>query len=137
MERSVLTLFVATALIASVSSCGVMAGCPESVDQAISGDFPGVGEDSFVAVGQVARFVASPDQESRGYDLDVRRMFSGTASGEGSFLSVPEEVPGIEPGDAVLVIAEPGENSRVIVAGSCTPLRFIGDQELVRWTGDR
>ena len=130
-RRSHLIPLLAVPLLASASSCGLLPECPETVEQAASGSY------GFVAVGRVARFVASPDSDHRGYDLDIRRTLSGSASGEATFLRVPEEVPGVERGKAVLIVAEPGPNPRTIIAGECQPLRTIGDDELLRWAGDR
>jgi len=37
-------------------------------------------------------------------------------------------------GQAVLIVAEPGSNERVVAPGACMPLRAISEAELVRWT---
>jgi hypothetical protein len=116
------------------SSCGGRASCPETVDQAVSGEFASVTE-RYVAVGRIARFVDPADPENRGYDLDVRRRLSGSVSADGTFLEVMDQLPGLTQGQAVLIVAEPGSNARVIVPGACTPLRAISDAELARWTG--
>lgn len=122
-------------LVVLGSFCGLGPRCPETVDQAISGDFSSITDRSFVAVGRVARFVDAAHPESRGYDLDVRRGLSGNPSAEGTFLRISDQLPGMAQGQAVLILAEPGPNKRVIVPGACAPLHTITDAELVRWTG--
>ena len=116
------------------SSCGWWPSCPETVDQAVSGSFPSITERSFVAVGRIARFVDTADSGSRGYDLDVRRKLSGAPSADGTFLRISDQLPGMTQGQAVLIVAEPGSNERVVAPGACMPLRAISEAELVRWT---
>ena len=112
------------------SSCGWWPSCPETVD----GSFPSITERSFVAVGRIARFVDTADSGSRGYDLDVRRKLSGAPSADGTFLRISDQLPGMTQGQAVLIVAEPGSNERVVAPGACMPLRAISEAELVRWT---
>ena len=128
-RTSRLITLLAVSFLASAPSCGLIPDCPETVEEAIGGDF------GFVAVGRVARFVASPDPDFRGYDLDIRHTFSGSASTEGTFLRMSDEVPQVERAQAVLIIAESGPNPRTLIAGDCVPLRAISDDEFVRWTG--
>lgn len=134
LVKRALTMIAVLSFVVGGSSCGWRASCPETVDQAVSGDFASVSERSFVAVGRIARFVDAADPEKRGYDLDVRRRLSGSVSADGTFLQVRDELPGVTQGQAVLVVAEPGSNAQVIVPGACTPLRAIPDAELARWT---
>jgi hypothetical protein len=108
--------------------------CPQTLDQARSGDFPAITHEKVVAVGRVARYVGSSSPDSRGYDLDIRRTFSGTLPTDAIVLRVTEESPGLMPGQAVLLVAEPGPNGRVGIPGACVPLRPIDDAELLRWT---
>ena len=135
LAKRALTMIAALSIGVGGSSCGWRASCPETVDQAVSGDFASVTDRSFVAVGRIARFVGAADPENRGYDLDVRRRLSGSVSADGTFLQVMDRLPGLTQGKAVLIVAEPGSNARVIVPGACTPLRAISDAELARWTG--
>lgn len=123
----------ALCLAATLPACRPF-GCPQTVDQAASGDFGASDESSFVAVGRVARFVASPDALSRGYDLEVRRVFIGRDSGEPLFLRVGAESPDVRQGDAVLIVAEAGSSEHVVEPGLCAPLRVIGEDEFDRWT---
>jgi hypothetical protein len=76
------------------------------------------------------RYVASPELDARGYDLDIERTIRGETSTGGTFLQTAGEVHGIRPGMSVIVVAEPGPNERVIVQGTCVPLRPIPDDQV-------
>jgi hypothetical protein len=42
-----------------------------------------------------------------------------------AFIYVPGELPGIQQGDPVLILADPAEDERTFAAGACPPLQVI------------
>ncbi|HEU5325654.1 MAG TPA: hypothetical protein VFV59_07210 [Candidatus Limnocylindria bacterium] len=94
-------------------------GCPNSVEAARAVT---LGDNAFVATGYVIRFVPSPDEAFRGYDLDVTRVFTGPAFRDVGFLRIEDEIAGMSQGDPVLVVAERTDKARVFVPGPCPPL---------------
>ncbi len=133
--RWVAITIAALGFVALTSSCGPVPRCPQSVDEALSGDFPAITDATVVAVGRAVRYVDASSPDSRGYDLDIRRTFSGSLTAENPFLRTANELPGVRPGQAVLIVAQPGPSTRVVVSGACDPLRPIDEAELVRWAG--
>jgi hypothetical protein len=125
--RSGRTLALA-AVVMTTAACESIPACPQTVQQAETGDFSAIGAETFVAIARVARFVPSPDPDARGYDLGIERTIRGETSFEGIFLRTASELPGIRPGQSVIVVAEPGPNERVIVQGTCVPLQPIPDE---------
>jgi hypothetical protein len=103
----------------------------------LSGDFSTITDVTVVAIGRAVRYVDASSRDSRGYDLDIRRTFSGSVSADNPnpFLRTANELPGVRPGQAVLIVAQPGPSTRVVVPGACDPLRPIDEAELVRWAG--
>jgi hypothetical protein len=122
----------ALAFVALTSSCSSASRCPQSVDQAVSGDFPVITDVTVVAIGRAVRYVDASSRDSRGYDLDIRRTFSGSLSANNPFLRTANELPGVLPGQAVLILAQPGPSTRVVVPGACDPLRPIDEAKLLR-----
>jgi hypothetical protein len=105
-------------------------GCPTSASDALSADYlETLGGDAVVAVGTVIRFVPAEASEFRGYDLDLRRSLTGDAE-PGSFLRLPTAVPGIDAGDAVVVVASQGEPVGVLEPTACVPLWKMTPEEL-------
>lgn len=101
--------------------------CPTTVEDALGSPF--VTDDTIVGVGYVARYVAAPRAVARGYDVDLRQVAAGDPAPDGVFVRAVEEAPGIGQGDRVLVMGEPGENDRVIVAGECPVLHPLPSGE--------
>ena len=95
------------------------AACPSSVEEASDMAFA---DDIFVGAGHVIRFVPSPDEAFRGYDLDISQMFTGSALRDVAFLRINEEIPGMSQGDAVLLVARRTDEPRVFTPGPCLPL---------------
>jgi len=134
-SRWVALTITGLAFVALTSSCSSAPRCPQSVDQALWGDFPTITDATVIAVGRAVRYVDASSRDSRGYDLDIRRTFSGSVSADNPFLRTANELPGVRPGQAVLIVAQPGPSTRVVVPGACDPLRPIDEAELVRWAG--
>jgi hypothetical protein len=113
---------VAMVLAVVAAGCGLMpSGCPTSVKEAE--DSAAIGADTMIFTGHVIRYVPAPEAPAaRGYDLNIVRWLIGRPDPEGVFLRVDEAVPGVAPGDPVLIVAEPGSRPNVIVAGPCPPL---------------
>jgi len=99
----------------------VAAPCPGSFEDAQATNFDA---GTFVGAGRVIRFVPSPDREYRGYDINITRPLTpGAPFMDVGFLRIDDPVPGIAPGDAVLLVAERAErNNRLFTPGSCVPL---------------
>lgn len=117
-------------LAAVAPGCEAAHVCPLTPDDVASGSFSGLGADTVVFTGHVIRYVDSPEPESRGYDVGVRRWLKGTASPQGTFLRVAREVAGIQGGQPVMIIGEPVGTGAVIEAGACVPLVPISDEEV-------
>ena len=101
--------------------------CPATFDEARLGDFDTVDEDTFVATGTVARFVNSPDPDSRGYDIAIARH-DGPGFVDGVVLvRVAERIAGIENGQPVLVLGERTDRRNLILRGACPALQPIED----------
>lgn len=103
--------------------------CPTAPGEVAAAEFSAIGDETIVAVGQVIRYVDSPELESRGYDIGNVRPLRGELSPHGVFLRVDHEVPGIRGGQPVMLIAEPGPRT-VVLPGVCVPLVPIGEDEL-------
>ncbi len=97
------------------------APCPSSFEEAQAGNFDA---STFVGAGYVIRFVPSPDREYRGYDINITHTLTpGAPFMDIGFLRIDDQVPGITPGDAVLLVAERTErNNRLFTPGPCVPL---------------
>lgn len=95
--------------------------CPRNFDEAQAGDFD---DSMFVGAGHVIRFVSSGDDDYRGYDINITRpLTSGAPFMDTGFLRIDNPVPGIAPGDPVLLVAERTEkNHRLFTPGPCVPL---------------
>lgn len=95
--------------------------CPSSVEEAQAGNFD---ESMFLGAGHVIRFVPSPDREYRGYDINITRPLTpGAPFMDVGFLRIDDPLPGIAPGDPVLLVAERTErNHRLFTPGPCVPL---------------
>ncbi|HEX2766138.1 MAG TPA: hypothetical protein VHR55_05845 [Candidatus Limnocylindria bacterium] len=95
--------------------------CPSSFEEAQAGSFD---ESMFVGAGHVIRFVPSPDREYRGYDINITRPLTpGAPFMDVGFLRIDDPLPGIAPGDAVLLVAARTErNHRLFTPGPCVPL---------------
>ncbi|HET8776712.1 MAG TPA: hypothetical protein VFN76_03525 [Candidatus Limnocylindria bacterium] len=93
--------------------------CPSSVEDATAMTFP---DDTFVGAGYVIRFVPSPDEAFRGYDLNITRTFTGRPFMDVRFLRIHDEIPGLSQGEPVLVVARRTENPRVFTPDACAPL---------------
>lgn len=100
------------------------APCPSSFEDAQAANFD---ESTFVGAGRVIRFVPSPDREYRGYDINITRPLTpGAPFMDVGFLRIDDPVPGIAPGDPVLLVAERTErNNRLFTPGPCVPLVVI------------
>lgn len=103
--------------------------CPSSFEEAQAGSFD---ESTFVGAGHVIRFVPSPEREFRGYDINITRPLTrGAPFMDVGFLRIDDPVPGIAPGDPVLLVAERTErNHRLFTPGSCVPLIGIPESFL-------
>lgn len=122
-------LVLSAALAALLTSCGSVRevwptdpgdiGCPNSVEV---GRAVTLGDDTFLAAGYVIRYVPSPDQAFRGYDLDITRTFTGRAFRDVAFLRIEDEIAGMSQGQPVLVVAKRTEKARVFSPGPCPPL---------------
>jgi len=128
-------LAVAAVMVALPTACATTPVCPETVEEAEDGTFSALGDDTYVAIGRVIRYVPSPVLDSRGYDLSIDRTLHGKASVGGTFLRVVNEIANIQAGQAVIVVAAPGSNQRFIVQGPCIPLILI--EEARSSTADR
>lgn len=95
--------------------------CPSSFEEAQAGNFD---ESMFVGAGHVIRFVPSRDREYRGYDINITRPLTpGAPFMDVGFLRIQDPVPGIAPGDTVLLVAERTErNNRLFTPSPCVPL---------------
>lgn len=111
--------------------CMLPGTCPTTPNEAATGEFTAIGDDTLILLGFAIRYVPSPQLESRGYDINVVSWVPGRGEPdpEGTFLRIANEVPGIEPGDAVMLVAEPGPGT-VVVPGVCVPLVPV-DEEAV------
>lgn len=100
--------------------------CPSSFEEAQAGNFDA---STFVGAGHVIRFVPSPDREYRGYDINITRPLTpGAPFMDVGFLRIDEPVPGITPGDPVLLVAERTErNNRLFTPNPCAPLVVISE----------
>jgi hypothetical protein len=119
-----LTLLTACADGLDLSSSEVTpaaAPCPSTFEEAQAGNFD---ESMFVGAGHVVRFVPSPDREYRGYDINITRPLTpGAPFMDVGFLRIDDPVPGIAPGDTVLLVAKRTErNHRLFTPGPCVPL---------------
>jgi hypothetical protein len=118
-------------VVVGVSGCTLLdPACPRTPADADAEEFEARSADTNVFTGYVIRYVDSPDLDARGYDLNVRRWLLGRPSPEGTFLRVTEPLPGIGPGDPVLIVAEPGPREPLLVAGRCPPLTLISEAEV-------
>ena len=84
---------------------------------------------SFVAgTAMVNRYVDSPDAEYRGYDLEITSRVAGLAEADQiMFAAALTPIPGIEPGDEVLVVGRRGPRAAEIQsAGGCQALAPAG-----------
>lgn len=124
--RALWTAAFTTALVGSGCAPSV---CPIGPDQVASTEFSGIREDTIVALGFVIRYVASPELDSRGYDLNLLHTLRGEVSPEGTFLRVSAALDGIGRGQAVMLIAEPAGGT-VVVPGICVPLVPIAEDEV-------
>lgn len=127
MPSSVWAWLGVAVMTLTLPGCGSL-GCPGSVDQARNTEFS-LGDNTVVAVGRVARFVPSPVGEARGYDLDVLETYVGTAHGT-MFLRTEAELPAIEQGAAVLIVARRVGPGPVLRGDRCPPLVTIPAGEL-------
>ena len=101
--------------------------CPATFDEARSGDFDTVADDTFIATGTVVRFVNSPDPDFRGYDINVARHH-GPVFVEGTvFLRLAQPFAEVAAGQPVLVLGEWTDRRQLILPGTCPPLQPIED----------
>jgi len=121
---------VAVALTATAPGCTVAAACPETFEQAESGEFEGRAESTLVGTGLVIRYVPAPDLASRGYDIAVERLLWGDRPETPTFLLVPDEIADVRPGAPVLIVAEPTDRDWVITQGTCVALRPIEESDV-------
>lgn len=87
-------------------------------------------DNTFVGAGYVIRFVPSPDEAFRGYDLNITRTFTGRAFRDVRLLRIEDEIPGMSQGDPVLVVAERTDNPRVFAPGHCPPLVLVSAEDV-------
>lgn len=114
-----------------LSSCAPRPACPVTAEQAASGDFDAIGDDTFIGTGHAIRFVAAEDPDHRGYDLNVGRWIHGRPGGPGIFL-LTDEILGIGPGQPVLIVVEPTNNELAYLPGSCDALVPISEEDARR-----
>ena len=118
---------VAALVVVACAIVPVPPVCPATFDEARFGDFDTVDDDTFVATGTVARFVNSPDPDSRGYDIAIARH-DGPVFVDGVVLvRVAEPMAGIANGQPVLVLGERTDRRNLILPGACPPLQPIED----------
>jgi hypothetical protein len=101
--------------------------CPATFDEARSGDFETVDDNTFIATGTVIRFVNAPDPEFRGYDIAVARHDGPVFVDGVVFIRAAEPVAGIAIGQPVLVLGERTDRRNLITPGVCPPLQPIED----------
>ncbi len=125
MNRLVATSAVLAALLAACAGISQVpqatsgVACPSSVEEASNMAFA---DDIFVGAGHVIRFVPSPDEAFRGYDLDISHIFTGSALRDVAFLRIHDEIRGMSQGDPILLVARRTERPRVFTPGPCVPL---------------
>jgi hypothetical protein len=123
-----------------LSGCGSppTTSCPTTVEEAVAdAGLDGTGT-TLVAVARVIRFVPSPDDRARGYDLDLARAVVGHPSDSGLFLRLHDPIPGLERGTPVLVTATmDSQNPVLLTPNRCPPLQAISESEFVRWAGEQ
>jgi hypothetical protein len=120
-------ILIIAAVALGATSCESVA-CPDTVAEARAGNHPQV-ENAVVALGRVARFVPATAPESRGYDLDILETYRGSTRAT-MFLETGAELAGIQPGMAVLIVAQQGADRLHLRAGDCVPLMPIPAEEL-------
>jgi hypothetical protein len=121
---------VGAAIVLAAVACEGAPVCPTTLAQAEAGEFEARTASTLVATGRAIRYVPSPELESRGYDLEVRRLLWGTRPEVSTFLRVANEIEDVRPGSAVLIVAEPTNRAWVIKQGTCVALRPIEEDEL-------
>lgn len=129
-DLSKLALVMASVFFVSASStaCVEFGRCPESVEEAESGSF---GEGTFVGVGRVIRYVPSPQIEYRGYEVHIVRTLIGPAPFmDTAFLVTDAEIPGVNEGQPVLMVAQESETSSLFFSGTCVPLVVIPESSI-------
>ena len=120
---------VMAVVMLAASSCATAAACPRDLvdlqDPALSARIGG----NFVAgTAIVNRYVESPDAQYRGYDLEITSRVAGLARGDQiMFAMALNPIPGIEPGDEVLVVGRRGPKPAEIQSAGCPVLAPIGD----------
>jgi len=111
------------------AGCETGAGCPRDVEQlqdpALRASIGG----SFVAgTAIVNRYVDSPDVQYRGYDLEITSRVAGLAEADQVMFAMAEApIPGIEPGDEVLVVGRRGPRVAEIQSAGCPVLAPVAD----------
>jgi hypothetical protein len=120
-------IIISALIVVSATACDAMAACPSSVEQLHDPDLRARLGGSLVAgTAIVQRYVDSPDAEYRGYDLEIRTRVAGLAqSDQIMFASATEPLPGIEPGDEVMVIGRRGPRVAEIRAADCPLLKPV------------
>ena len=101
--------------------------CPVTFDEARSGDFETVDDNTFIATGTVIRFVNSPDPEFRGYDIAVARHDGPVFVDGVVFIRAAGPFAGIAIGQPVLMLGERTDRRNLIMPGVCPPLQPIED----------
>jgi hypothetical protein len=96
-------------------------------DEARSGDFETVDDNTFIATGTVIRFVNSPDPEFRGYDIAVARHDGPVFVDGVVFIRAAGPFAGIAIGQPVLMLGERTDRRNLIMPGVCPPLQPIED----------
>ena len=110
-----------------LAACGwTPTGCPRTIDEARQV----VDRETFVGGGWLIRYVPSPDRpDFRGYDVNITTPVSPAGFLDTAFLRVPDEIPGVNDGDPVLLVGR--REGRVLVhPGPCPPLTVIDAEEL-------
>jgi hypothetical protein len=130
VKRRIFLAIFEVATLGMISSCALTPSCPVTGEQAASGDFEVIGDDTFVGTGYAIRFVPAPDADARGYDLNVARWIHGRPKEPGIFL-LSEEIRGIGRGQPVLIIVEPTDKV-AYVRGVCEPLQPISEDDVLR-----
>lgn len=116
-------------LLVTLPACDAFSPCPPDPGAVDSRDFAGIGDDTLIFTGHVIRYVPAPVLDARGYDIGVGRWLKGRPDID-AFLRLAQPVPGIEPGEPVMVIAEPGPRSPIILPGPCAPLVPISEDDV-------
>jgi hypothetical protein len=111
------------------AGCETTAECPRDLEHLQDPALPARIGSGFVAgTAIVNRYVDSPDTQYRGYDLEITSRVAGLAQADQVMFAMAQTpIPGIEPGDEVLVVGRRGPRVAEIQSAGCPVLAPVGD----------